>query len=199
MPPRWTRNLNLPLGFGEIFTYQNPTTKEVLHFDIEAMWAASVAGGRISSDVELLDVMIDPTHLAQLRTNASDEYASTIDEEDLELPVLAILFDNDDTMPVDGSHRYLAHAQRGADRVRMIRYKKGTWRKFLVDLPPALSAALAADIAPALHWEAPSLALDAVLTACGYRIAVADYDKNFTRDPARVTCSGCLKAIRKEA
>lgn len=187
---------HLPLGFGEVFTYVNPTTQAVLHFDIQAMWAAVFVDDAPSRDVECLKIIMQPEHVEQVRTNADIEYAAaSVTDEDLRLPILCVQFEDDTAMIVDGNHRMLAHALRGHETYPAFRYKARTWQKFLLDLPPTLSATLAADVAPALHWEVPSVTRDTARTACGHDITITFLATHFTQDHARISCSGCRQYL----
>ena len=135
----------------QVFTHVDPVTQKVTHFDASAMYSyatchfvANLPG--TPPGIDLIKVAMEQDHIDLVLTKRGIEFGhvmrllgeSKVDPRkafELATPMIAVHMDDDTTLTVDGHHRFAVWAFLKMTHYRILRFRKGTWKGFVLELP----------------------------------------------------------------
>jgi len=116
----------------EIFAHQCPATGTIRVFNATTALRAALVGDP-NAEKLLVPYDEDFAKVIRERRGVEEERLASMPPEKLSWPILCVEMEDDTSLIIDGHHRYLLLGLRGDKELRMLRWKRGTWDKFLVE------------------------------------------------------------------
>lgn len=121
----------------EVYAYRQPDGIEYM-FNVTEMWRAAVRAMKHREpgdplDFDYIKANMDPVWIEHVRLACGIEadHLDLVDPGECPL-ILAVHARDGETIQVDGHHRLIKLFERGDQTYNMLRWKYGTWARFLV-------------------------------------------------------------------